>query len=106
MPGRMTNRDRIARMAAEKAAEKKEKDTKRKAPKTAGAKPKPRSRAAAAASKAVGSRKLVWVVCDHTGTPVKTYPYPERGTADQEAARLTTSKGKQHFVRNEKVPME
>ena len=103
MPGRMSNKDRIARMAAEKAAEKKEKATKKKTTKKAPAKSKART---TAATKPTGSRKLVWVVCDHTGSPVKTYPYPERGSADEEAARLTTSKGKQHFVRNEKVPME
>jgi len=107
MPARMSNRDRIARLAAEKAAGAKEKKkvTKKKAAKKKAAK-KTRTSASKAAAKPAGAMKLVWVVCDNTGTPVKTFAYPERKTADAEATRLTSSKGKQHWVRNERVPME
>jgi hypothetical protein len=118
----MSNRDRIARMAAEKAAEKKEKEAAKKtrsatSKKTATKKTATKktatkktatkaSSAKAAAAKPAGGLKLVWAVCDNTGATVKTYPYPERKNADAEAARLTTSKGKTHFVKNDKVPME
>jgi hypothetical protein len=108
MPGRMSNKERIARAAAEKAAGDKEKAVKKKK-KTAKKKStrKKTSRASKSApAKSAGRMRLVWVVCDQTGGPVKEYPYPERSEADAEAARLTSTKGKQHFVRKEKVPME
>jgi hypothetical protein len=101
MAGRMSNRDRIAKMAAEKAAAAKEKAKKKK---KAPAKKRATKKKAAAASG--GRMKVVWAVCDQTGNLVKTYDYPKRGDADKEAARLTESKGKPHFVRAEKVPME
>ena len=106
MPGRMSNRDRIARMAAEKAAgdKAKKKTTKKAAPKKKAAARKKTSTKAAARS--AGRMRLVWAVCDQSGTPVKQYDYPKRDDADKEAARLTASKGKLHFVRKEKVPME
>ena len=105
MAGRMSNRDRIARMAAEKEAEAKQKKAKKKAPakKKTAAKKKTTK---AASSRSAGRMRLVWAVCDQSGSPVKQYNYPERDEADKEAARLTASKGKLHFVRKEKVPME
>ena len=119
MPARMSNRDRIARLAAEKAAEKKEKETAKGAKKTrkgtttkTAAKKKTKKAASkasstkSAAAKPAGGMKLVWAVCDNTGATVKTFPYRDRKSADTEAARLTTSKGKTHFVKNDKVPME
>ena len=112
MPARMSNRDRIARLAAEKAAGDKEKEVAKTTKKTKATK-KPRSTSAkttkasrASAAKPAMGMKLVWVVCDNTGGVVKAFPYPERKAADTEAARLTTSKGKTHFVKTDKVPME
>jgi hypothetical protein len=102
MAGRMSNRDRIAKVAAEKAAERKEKaEKKKKAPAR-----KKRATKKSAAPASGGRMKVVWAVCDQTGNSVKTYPYPARKEADTEAARLTESKSKPHFVRSEKVPME
>ena len=120
MPARLSNRDRIARLAAEKAAAKKEKEAKKGAKKTRTTKATTTKKAAkkkttkaaskasskSAAAKPAGGLKMVWAVCDNTGSIVKTYPYPDRKTADSEAGRLTTSKGKTHFVKSDKVPME
>lgn len=108
MARKATNKDRIARMAAEKAAGDKEKKVAKKAP----AKKKTTTRKRAPAKKKdtapkPGIRvKLVWVVCDQAGSPVKTFLYPERKDADKEAARLTEKKGKLHFVKKDRVPME
>jgi hypothetical protein len=49
--------------------------------------------------------KIVWAVCDHTLKTLKTFPYPERRAAEIEASRLQKSKGKEHLVRAERVPM-
>ncbi len=49
--------------------------------------------------------KIVWAVCDHTLKTLKTFPYPERRAAELEASRLQKSKGKEHLVRAERVPM-
>lgn len=103
MPGRMSNKDRIAKLAAEKAAGSTEKSE---AKKRAPAKRAPSARAAAAAAAKTGARmRLVWVVCDQAGNPVKSYPYPARADADAEVARLTASKGKPHFIKKDKEPM-
>lgn len=108
MAKRMSNRDRIAKMAAEKAAEKKSKVAKKAKAKKAKAKKKPvrKTKAKAGAARSSGRMRLVWVVCDHTGNGVKSFDYPERDKADAEAAKRTESKGKPHFVKSEKVPME
>jgi hypothetical protein len=58
------------------------------------------------AVKPTGRMKIVWAVCDHSLKILKTYPYPARKEAETEAARLQKSKGKEHVVRAEKVPME
>ncbi len=62
MPGRMSNKDRIAKAAAEVDAGKKAK-AKKKAKKKVAKKPSARKKAAA---KSAGRLKLVWVVCDHS----------------------------------------
>lgn len=49
--------------------------------------------------------KIVWAVCDQTLKTLKTFPYPERRAAEIEASRLQKSKGKEHLVRAERVPM-
>ena len=93
-----------AKAAAEKEAGRKEKAEKKKA--KPAAKKKTTRKTTRTTKVASGPMRLVWVVCDHTGSSVKTYPYKERDDAHAEAARLTTDKGKQHFVKNEKVPLE
>jgi hypothetical protein len=97
----MSNRDRIAKLAAEKAAERKEKAVKKVAPVR-----KARATKKSASSASGGRMKVVWAVCDQTGNLVKAFDYTKRGDASAEAARLSETKGKPHFVRSEKVPME
>jgi hypothetical protein len=58
-----------------------------------------------AVPKAAPRLKIVWAVCDHTLKTIKTFPYPERRAAEQEADRLQKAKGKEHLVRAERVPM-
>jgi hypothetical protein len=100
----MSNKDRIARMAAEKEAAKKEKATKKK---TAAKKKTTKKKASkSSATKSAGRMKVVWVVCDQAGGPVKTFAFNEEKTARTEADRLTQDKGKTHFVKRDKVPME
>ena len=102
---RMSNNERLERMAAEKAAgarERKEKAEKRKS--VAAARPKrSTSRSAAAPS---GRLRVVWAVCNHMGDQVKAFPYPEKQQAEAEAARLCEQKGKGHYVEPRKIPME
>jgi len=69
------------------------------------AKAKPKEKGAAPA-RDTGRMKIVWAVCAPNGQIVKTFLYPEKGRADDEAARLTTEKGQPHRVRQEKVPLE
>jgi hypothetical protein len=93
MVRRMSNRDRIARMAAEKAVDKKKK-------------PSAAAAAKAAPEKAATRMKLVWVVCDNAGEIVKTFGFGEQTAAKEEAAKLSEKKGKLHFVKKDKAPLE
>jgi hypothetical protein len=96
MPRRISNRDRIARMAAEKAAGK-----------AAGKKEKTSASSAKAAPEKSATRmKLVWLVCDNAGEPVKSFAFGEFEAAKEEAAKLSEKKGKLHFVRKDKAPLE
>jgi hypothetical protein len=100
----MSNKDRIAKLAAEKAAEKAEKAAKKKTTKKKKATTRKTTRSAA--TKSAGRMKVVWVVCDQAGGPVKTFAFNEEKQARAEAAKLTGDKGKTHFVKRDKVPME
>lgn len=96
--GRMSNRDRIARMQEEAAATEREKGEKRK---TARAEPKAKK---GAVSAPVGRMKIVWAVCAVNGSIVKTFPYPQKAAAEAEVARL--SEQAPHHLRAEKVPFD
>lgn len=110
MPSRMSNKERIARLAAEKKAEELEKEekkkTKSKAKKTTTKKKTRTSRSRASATKSAGRLKAVWVVCDQSGSIVRTFPYSDKSAAEKECKKLTSDKGKLHFVKMDKVPME
>ena len=99
MVGKMSNRDRIARRALEAEAIQAEK--KAAAPRTTK-----KVAAKKVAAKPPGRTRVVWVVCDRTGSEVKTYPYPEEREARAEVERLTTETGKAHFVTRGEVPFE
>ena len=103
MAGRASNRERIARAAAEAEAAEKEKATARKTPGTktsAGASPK------RVLAKTTGRIRIVWIVCDQSGSPVGTFDYPKGDEARAEAERLTREKAKPHFVKRGEVPFE
>jgi hypothetical protein len=67
--------------------------------------PKAKAPKKPATPRAAPRLKIVWAVCDHTLKTLKTFPYPERRAAEAEASRLQKSKGKEHLVRAERVPM-
>jgi hypothetical protein len=92
----MSNRDRIARMQEEAALTAKEKETKAKA-----APKEPKKKGATAP---VGRLKIVWAVCAVNGSIVKTFPYPDKASAEAEVKRL--SEQAPHHLRAEKVPFE
>lgn len=103
---RMSNNERLERMAAEKAAaarEREEKAAQKKKTKAKTTKKRASSKSAAASTERM---RIVWAVCNHLGDPVKTFPYPEKDKAEAEAARLTKDKGKRHYVESTKVPVE
>lgn len=103
MPGKMSNRDRIARMAAEAEAAGKEKQADRQA----RAESASRSGAAKSRAKRPPARvKIVWAVCDQTGSQVKSYPYAEEAAALADAQQRTTATGRTHFVTRAEVPLE
>ena len=96
MTGRMSNRDRIARAAQEAEAGAKQKSTKK----------------AAGTKKTTGTRKpaerikVVWLLCNQSGKPVRTYPYPQEQEARAESERLTKETSKTHFVTRGEVPFD
>ena len=102
-PRRMSGRERLERLQAEKAAEEREKTEKKAAKKKAPAKKRKTTRKKAAVSVRM---KLVWAVCQANGTIVETFPYPEKAEAQATAERMS-AKGRADFiVKPEKVPME
>ncbi|MGH7163745.1 MAG: hypothetical protein ACREID_09695 [Planctomycetota bacterium] len=101
MGRRMSNRDRIARMAEERAARAREKDRKRESPADA-----PAPARAPRKPKGAVRMKIVWTLCDPNGKVLKTYPYPEKAAAESDAAKLAASKGAEYRVKPHKVPME
>ena len=116
MASRMSNQDRIQRMALEAEAAETEKveqakvkakaksEAKRKAAprkKTAARKPTPRKK-----SGAKGRVKIVWTVGVPAGKALSVFPYNEKAGAQAEAEKLTSKKGTLHVVRSERQPME
>ena len=93
----MSNRDRIARAAEEARLAEEEKLVKKTSSK---ATKRPSKRA-----KEV-RMKIVWVVCNASGRPVKTFSYPDKAAATSEAQRLSRSTGYPHELRASKVPMD
>jgi hypothetical protein len=99
---RMSNRDRIAR-AAEEARLAEEEKLARKAEKKVAKKSTKRPSKASAKDVRM---KIVWVVVNAQGKPVKTYAYPDKDAATSEVQRLSRSTGNSHALRSAKVPME
>jgi len=103
MAKRMSNRERIERLAAEKEASEEEKKEKKKKKENAAPASKPRRKKVAASVK---REKTVWKVFNNNYKEIACFPYPEKAKADAQAAKLTKKTGSQHFVNSAKVPME
>jgi hypothetical protein len=91
----MSNRDRIARMQEEAELKAKEKPPPKEPKAKAGAAPRP-----------TGRLKIVWAVCAVNGSIVKTFPYPQKASAEAEVKRLTEETQATHHLRAEKVPFD
>jgi len=96
--GHMSNRERIARAAAEAQAKAAEKAEKKATKPVARGRPK-------SGAKAV-RMKIVWEACNANGTAVKTFPYPDKAAAEALVEELTKKTGRAHVLRASKVPME
>lgn len=105
MPGmrRGSNRERIARAAAEAQAAADEraakKSTREKGEKSGVARPK-------RAPKAPARMKVVWEVCSPAGAAIKTFLYPDKAAAEAATEALSKSTGRTHILRAAKVPMD
>jgi hypothetical protein len=95
---RMSNRERIARAAEEARLADEEKLAKKKAKRVAKRPPKPRAKESRI--------KLVWVIYNAGGRPVKTFAYPDKESGANEAKRLSRATGKPHELRATRVPMD
>jgi hypothetical protein len=105
--GRMSNRDRIARAAEEARLSAEEKAAKKTAKKTTAKKSTAKKTTTRPRARAADARmKVVWVVYNGSGKPVKTYPYPDKAEGEAEARRLSSSTGHPHELRATKVPMD
>ena len=103
MAGRMSNRDRIARLRAEADAAAKEKEAARA---EKAARPAAARKSAGSAPKSAGRVRLAWNVCDQRGKPVQQFPYAQEQAARDEATRLTEESGRPHFVAKAEVPVD
>ncbi|MEN6337202.1 MAG: hypothetical protein ABFE01_23335 [Phycisphaerales bacterium] len=110
MAKRLSNKQRIERMAEEasieaedkeQGAEEKEQDAEEKAP-------KPRVRKASGSKKAAPKpkrMKLIWTVVDANFKEIASFLYPAKAEADARASELSEKTGKPHKVISVKVPM-
>ena len=103
MAKRLSNRQRIERMAEEASieAEDKEQGAEEKEPKTDVRKAS-RSRKAPPKEKRV---KFVWKVFDANSKEIASFPYPGKSEAEARAAELSGKTGKAHTVNCVRVPM-
>ena len=97
MPKRLSNKQRMERMAEEasmKAKEKEAKTSSRKAPASKKAAPRPQR------------MKFIWQVINENSKAIADFPYREKDAAEARAAELSETKGKTHSVNRVRVPME
>jgi hypothetical protein len=115
MAKRLSNRQRIERMAEEASikAEDKEQETEEmeqedKEPEAEDKEPKPRVRKASGSRKAAPKQKrmkFVWTVVDENAKELASFPYPAKDAADARASELSAKTGKTHKVNPVRVPM-
>jgi len=96
MAKRLSNRQRIERMAEEASIEAEEKEPKTQVRKVS------RSRKTAPKQKRM---KFIWQVVDANSKEVASFPYPGKGEAEARAAALSEKTGKAHTVNLVRVPM-
>jgi len=101
MARRMSNRDRIERMRAEAEATAREK-----AKEKEQAVPGPARGRASQAAESGGRMKLVWAIQDPLGDVLKTFPYPLKAAAEEEAKSMRERDGRSYIVCPLKVPMD
>ena len=101
-----SNRERIARAAAEAAAAAAEKTEAAAAGKTEKRSAKKRSASRPKRAAAPVRMKVVWEVCTGTGRVVKTFAYADKEAAEAARLALIDAKGETHLLRDTKVPME
>jgi len=104
MAKRLSNRQRIERMAEEASieAEDKEQGAEDKEAKP-GARKASRSRKTAPKQKRM---KFIWSVVDEKSKEMASFPYPGKGEAEARASELSEKTGKAHTVNLVRVPME
>jgi hypothetical protein len=110
MAKRLSNKQRIERMAEEASieAEDKEQETEEKEEGAEEKEPKARVRKAAGSKKAAPKpkrMKLIWTVVDANSKEIASFPYPAKAEAEARAAELSEKTGKTHKVNSVKVPM-
>jgi hypothetical protein len=103
---RMSNRDRLDRLRAEREIEEKEKEEKRKAAAAKKAAGGTRSRSTRKKAAPAARMKVVWAVCRANGDVVETFPYPQKAEAEAAADRFNKDRAGDYILRPEKVPME
>lgn len=104
MSGRMSSRERIARLAQAAEIERKEKAAKKSTP--AADKPARATKSRSKTKAATTRIKIMWAVCDQTGAQVQLFPYAQEQEAQAEAKLRTENSGKTHFVNRAEVPFE
>jgi hypothetical protein len=93
---RMSNRDRLDRLRAEREIEEKEKEEKRKAAAAKKAAGGTRSRSTRKKAAPAARMKVVWAVCRANGDVVETFPYPQKAEAEAAADRFTQGPRRRH----------
>ena len=101
MAKRLSNRQRIERMAEEASREVEDKEP-QKEPKT-GVRKASGSRKTSPKQKRM---KFIWKVVDENSKEMASFPYPGKGEAEARASELSEKTGKAHTVNCVRVPME
>ncbi len=106
MGGRMSSRDRIARLREEAEIAQRERDEAKQRREAERATAAPTRRRPPAASQSSGRTKVVWTLCDSAGRSLHRYAYRDEAVARAEAERLSDETGKTHFVKKEDIPFD
>lgn len=105
MAGKMSNRDRIAQLAAEAKEGERQKAAAKEAKPKKAAKAGKSTGTGKAKPRATGRIKIVWVVCGPSGNELEVFPYAQEPDARTKAEQLTAGTGRSHFVRRAEVPV-